>query len=225
MHKRGVTHHDVKPENVMLHQADGVGLRSKVTVKLGDLGLAAKSSDRSCDFSMYGMTLLCVVTGERFGTRKFRPEDSETFVADVARCIAGTGATESGGDIDRVLTQLPGLLRSIWGGKLEMFEVADFPGFRDWGFFDGEGEEAAEEAPQGGSTETRDGLAAAASHGESARLPFSTPRDPDEDEQPNLTTEKSAPLRKHKVTDAAIKRASLLPQKTVEKYLDGPDEE
>merc|ERR1719463_768635 len=64
MHSHGLTHNDIKPENVLLKQAEGT---NEICVKLGDLGLAKNSEDRSNDFNQYGMTLWCMGTGVRFG--------------------------------------------------------------------------------------------------------------------------------------------------------------
>merc|ERR1739846_127579 len=85
MHSMGVTHNDIKPENVMLHQECQNDVEStEILVKLGDFGLATKSMNQSADFWQYGMTVFCMITGERFGARKYRPEHVEKFVAECA---------------------------------------------------------------------------------------------------------------------------------------------
>merc|ERR1712178_133510 len=45
MHSLGVSHNDVKPQNILLAQEDESNSQADVTVKLGDLGLAARSTD------------------------------------------------------------------------------------------------------------------------------------------------------------------------------------
>merc|ERR1719352_17848 len=80
MHKAGVTHNDIKPENVMLHQEDGSSDRSEVIVKLGDLGCCTKSPDTTNDHWQYCMTAFCMVTGEKFGARNYRKELEKEFV-------------------------------------------------------------------------------------------------------------------------------------------------
>merc|ERR1719387_358478 len=89
MHSRGVTHNDIKPENIMLCQAEGSGPRSKMTVKLGDLGLAVKSDELENDYVQYGLTTLCIATGEKFGSRKFSENKIEEYAGDVAALLGG----------------------------------------------------------------------------------------------------------------------------------------
>merc|ERR1719436_865295 len=89
MHQKQVTHNDIKPENVMLHQeVDGDG---KIIVKLGDLGLARKSTDRSADFWQYGMTAFCMILGEKFGTHKYTPEKINEFASMIAHSCRKAG--------------------------------------------------------------------------------------------------------------------------------------
>merc|ERR1712176_1136221 len=90
MHSEGVTHNDIKPENVMLHQSGKGPESSEVVVKLGDLGLATKSQDRTADFWQYGMTMFCMVTGEKFGSRKYRLENVPEFLEEFKGTIEGS---------------------------------------------------------------------------------------------------------------------------------------
>jgi len=150
MHQRGLTHNDVKPENVLLSQEDTSDPRAKVSVKLADLGLAARSTHRSDDFWQYGMTALCMTTGEKFGSRKFQPSSVPTFVADVARCVAECGASPGGtggGRVLAALATLPDLLSKVWAVQLTMFEVSEWRSLQGWGFFDGEAAESPARVP------------------------------------------------------------------------------
>jgi len=135
MHQRLLTHNDIKPENVLLSQENEDDPRAEVTVKLADLGLAAKSRDRSQDMWQYGMTVFCMATGEKFGTRKFRLEEAPVFVAEVEDAIS-----YSDGDTATPIRELPRILRGVWGvgEELQMKEVRDWPSLQGWSFFDGE---------------------------------------------------------------------------------------
>lgn len=144
MHKCRLVHNDVKPENVLLCQVDEKNPRAEVLVKLADFGLSEKSLDKSADFAHYGMTVLCMTTGEKFGHRKHHPEKLGTYVANV---VAWTGESEGrsweqgNGSIRDALKEVPELLRHIWGvdGKqCNMAQVRDSPAIQNWHFFDGE---------------------------------------------------------------------------------------
>jgi len=155
MHKCGISHNDVKPKNVLLGQEDEANPSAEVIVKLCDFGLATKSADHGNDFTHYGMTALCMTTGEKFGARKFRPELLEALLSDVDKLTLGrtrTGGIEDlpcaaaaaeGTGIGRsrlcfALAELPALLRKIWTRQLTMAEVRDWPCLQGWGFFDGD---------------------------------------------------------------------------------------
>jgi len=136
IHKQGLTHNDVKPENVLLSHLIEDNPRSEMLIKLADLGLVARSTDRSQDFYHYGMTVLCMTTGERFGVRKFQPEFAESFVQEIAGLI---GDVQPNGRIGRTLAELPAWLRIIWRLEEEQpfAEIAEWPGLLGWRFFDG----------------------------------------------------------------------------------------
>ncbi|CAE8704249.1 unnamed protein product [Polarella glacialis] len=107
LHENGVTHNDMKPENVLLH-ADSNG---RVQVKLADLGMAQSSENRSSDITRYGMSALCMVTGEKYGTRKFVVGKIEEFVSDVQSCVQESGID---GRLGTSLAELPEILRKVF---------------------------------------------------------------------------------------------------------------
>eukprot|EP00928_Gymnodinium_smaydae_P097327 TRINITY_DN8793_c0_g1_i1.p1 TRINITY_DN8793_c0_g1~~TRINITY_DN8793_c0_g1_i1.p1 ORF type:complete len:594 (+),score=95.50 TRINITY_DN8793_c0_g1_i1:145-1782(+) len=112
MHKNKVTHNDIKPENVMLQlQPDA----TEITVKLGDLGCSLSSSETAADLWQYGMTTFCMITGEKFGARKYRAE------------LAGEICEELRPKCERLsesLTEVPELLRRLFARSTCMADVA-----------------------------------------------------------------------------------------------------
>jgi len=146
MHQRGVTHNDIKPENIFLHQVNEKDPHGQVTVKLGDLGLAEISKERAVDFQQYGMTVLCMVTGEKFGTRKFQLELISDFVNDVAQ-LTGKNPEQATPGVAAALAEVPSLLRKVLTqDDITMAEISFLPWLENWGFFDGgsKAEEVAE---------------------------------------------------------------------------------
>mmetsp|Transcript_137678 Transcript_137678/g.264379 ORF Transcript_137678/g.264379 Transcript_137678/m.264379 type:complete len:551 (+) Transcript_137678:221-1873(+) len=141
MHERGAAHNDVKPENVMLHQQDTERPYSEVLVKLGDLGLAARSADHANDLWQYGMTSVCMVTGARFGARKFRKEDVEDIVKEVATAIS---EFDGRGRVGGSLAQVPVWLRQVFMERLSMQEHSCSRSLQGWSFFEGDDESAQE---------------------------------------------------------------------------------
>jgi len=146
LHSNGATHNDIKPENVMLHQ-ETADERAPVVVKLGDLGCCAKSDDTDADYWQYGMTAFCMVTGEKFGSRKHRKELEGEF-CDECGTILAIGTTE--GTIGSSLLKVPDILRGVFAKDLSMAVVRDEPSLQDWSFFDGESEEITKRASDGG---------------------------------------------------------------------------
>jgi len=135
MHDQGATHNDIKPENVMLHLEDN----GEMTVKVGDLGLARKSTDRGADFWQYGMSTLCMVTGEKFGSRKYRKEDNATFVADCEKSCKSSANQK--GKFNETFAEIPGLLMKIFETEISMKEVRDTQSLMGFSFFDDDGSE------------------------------------------------------------------------------------
>eukprot|EP00927_Polykrikos_kofoidii_P027980 TRINITY_DN24500_c0_g1_i1.p1 TRINITY_DN24500_c0_g1~~TRINITY_DN24500_c0_g1_i1.p1 ORF type:complete len:255 (-),score=35.94 TRINITY_DN24500_c0_g1_i1:195-959(-) len=151
MHQSGVTHNDVKPQNILLSEETN-GPSTEIIAKLGDLGLAVKSTDRSNDFNQYGMTVFCMTTGEKFGTRKFAAEKLQEFVAEVtelthnatgehmlglphaAAAAEGTGIGRR--RISSALVKLPGLLETMWKQSLVMREVTEYSWLQGWSILD-----------------------------------------------------------------------------------------
>eukprot|EP00927_Polykrikos_kofoidii_P034017 TRINITY_DN2885_c0_g2_i1.p1 TRINITY_DN2885_c0_g2~~TRINITY_DN2885_c0_g2_i1.p1 ORF type:complete len:687 (-),score=146.68 TRINITY_DN2885_c0_g2_i1:341-2314(-) len=153
MHRNGLTHNDIKPENFLICQEDETNPRADVSVKLADLGLASGSvSDKTADFTQYGMSILCMATRERFGTRKFNEDEIDTW-ANEAAATASSYMT-GGGRVQRVLRELPDWLRKIWRKEVSMAEVADWRSLHTWGFFDG-GPRSPTAVSRGGGTPSR----------------------------------------------------------------------
>mmetsp|Transcript_48629 Transcript_48629/g.150661 ORF Transcript_48629/g.150661 Transcript_48629/m.150661 type:complete len:585 (-) Transcript_48629:27-1781(-) len=146
MHQLGLTHNDVKPENVLLSQADESNSRSEVTVKLADLGLAARSTDRTDDFWQYGMTVFCMAMGEKFGERKYQPGLHAVYVEAVSMCVP------HGDGVMAALGKLPWLLRKVFSKEMTMQEISEADFLQGWCFFDGEvGEDETSNAKPLGS--------------------------------------------------------------------------
>lgn len=124
MHGEGVTHNDIKPENIMLHEDD----HHKVHVKLGDLGLAKKSKDCNADFWQYGMTLFCMLSGERFGTRKYRQEDSAGIVKEAEQAVEEANHEEKWKE---KLGKLPKVMDMVFSKEAFMVGVATLDVFQE----------------------------------------------------------------------------------------------
>merc|ERR1712048_1107239 len=114
LHKQGLTHNDIKPENVLLKQANLQDPQADVIVKLADFGLAAQSRERNQDFVQFGMTTLCMTTGEKFGTRKFQLPLVDSLVKEMEELVANGSSSHGRGRIGRILRELPTWLRKIW---------------------------------------------------------------------------------------------------------------
>jgi hypothetical protein len=130
MHKTGLTHNDVKPANVILSKRSGA-----VVARLGDLGLVQRSVNRTSDFALYGMTVLCMLTKEPFGKRKFVPELVEALVAEAVALVEARRELSSGEDaISSALAEVPIILERIWQMNLRMVDVAELPCLQGWTF-------------------------------------------------------------------------------------------
>lgn len=128
MHEHGVTHNDMKPENILLHHEG-----RHILVKLGDLGLAEKSSNTTSDVTRFGMTSLCMATGEKYGSRRFKPESIDEFVSDIESLANESGAE---GKLASSLGQLPRLLRAVFEEKTTMRKVRDDKCLQGWEFLE-----------------------------------------------------------------------------------------
>jgi len=136
MYAQGFVHNDIKPENIMLHQ-ETHGAAADVEVKLGDLGLAQKSTDTSTDVWQYGMTVFCMFTGTPFGTLKYYPERISDFVAKTATACSASASQTSHQRIAQTLNEMPELLRRIFLAEIAMIEVSTSPSLQEWSFSDG----------------------------------------------------------------------------------------
>lgn len=123
MHSCDVTHNDIKPENVMLNQTPGSG--AEVIVKLGDLGCAIKSKDTSADYWQYGMTGICMITRESFGSRKFKPELAKEFCEELRQSCNDFDYRNPSNQ--ETLAQVPDLLLRIFSHEMSMLQVSKCP--------------------------------------------------------------------------------------------------
>lgn len=133
LHDMGVTHNDIKPENVMVNMDIKMVDGDAVVVKLGDLGLTTKSSDQSADFWQYGMTVFCMTTGERFGSRKFRPAAADSFVEE---CRQACEAAVPQGKLRVTLAEVPEILHCVFAHEASMAQVSERACLQGWKFFD-----------------------------------------------------------------------------------------
>ncbi|CAK0898904.1 unnamed protein product [Prorocentrum cordatum] len=133
LHDMGVTHNDIKPENVMVHVGREMVDGDAVVVKLGDLGLTTRSSDQSADFWQYGMTVFCMTTGERFGSRKYRPAAAQAFVAE---CRTACEAAVPQGRLRVTLDEVPEILRVVFAHGASMAQISERACLQGWKFFD-----------------------------------------------------------------------------------------
>merc|ERR1740121_195684 len=141
LHRCGVSHNAIQPRNVLLTQEDhGSGPQAELTVKLGDLGMASRTSnlhDHGVDLSQFALTVFCMATGEAFASQKgFKPQfagpkvdqlsDLVRRAAAVSGGIARTegfpcaaAAAEGTGNAgafreNQALRELPGLVQRLW---------------------------------------------------------------------------------------------------------------
>jgi len=134
LHRSGVTHNDIKPENIMLHEEVENGTP---IVKLGDLGLCTKSKEiaaRNNDFWQYAMTVFCMTTGERWGTRKYRADQMSAICEELNALVKGSG---SEGKVLATFQDLPVLLAKVFPAEIGFSDVEDWPSLQGWDFFEG----------------------------------------------------------------------------------------
>lgn len=153
MHQRGVSHNDVRPQNVYLHQNNDSDPCTDMLVKLGEMGSASRSGNRTGDFRYFGMTVFCMVTGEKFDAQRCRDDSSDSLLAQLAEvtdvfvggsrdgdlpCAAaaaeGTGIGKL--RVHAVFPELQTLLMQIWSETVSMAAVRDTSWLQGWGFFD-----------------------------------------------------------------------------------------
>lgn len=128
MHSNEITHNDMKPENIFLH-TDG----RRIVSKLGDLGLAEKSTNTTSDVTRYGMTGFSMATGEKYGLRHYSKDKISTFVSEVEACVNGCGVT---GKLGTALEDLPRLLQKVLSESVSMKEVRDWKTLQGFDFPD-----------------------------------------------------------------------------------------
>lgn len=115
MHKNGLQHRDVKPENIMLEMdaSDSV-----IAAKMCDFGSAMVGNDPASvkdDIRRYGVTLFSVATGECWTKSRLIHEKHENMVSRLALAVEGSE--------HEILKTLPQLLEQILSCSLQMSEI------------------------------------------------------------------------------------------------------
>jgi len=134
LHRRRVSHNDIKPENILLQVTDRVAAGDgtdracglmRLRAKLADLGSAEYSIDHSADVNMLAYSIWCMALGERF---KKCPADERQRQEAVARMrgeAEWTGVHDADGP--ELRRRLPAAVAALWAGSLYPFELADAP--------------------------------------------------------------------------------------------------
>jgi len=130
MHANKVTHNDIKPENVLLHQLNASDKFSEVDVKLGDLGCANKSDNTNDDYWQFGMTIFCMIAKEKFGTRKYRADDAMAICDELSESAIAQSQLEGS-----CLSTLVKTLRKIFKNTISMQDISTDPFIAGWDFF------------------------------------------------------------------------------------------
>merc|ERR1719171_2259435 len=133
VHKKKRVHNDVKPANILLHDAGGRGGSGgrALLAKLADFGLAdlAEEAQPVRDYELFGLTIFSAATQEAF--KKYDRAALEDYVARLAEKLghADTPATASSPEacrgVEQLRRQLPATLRRIWKREIDMTQVAD----------------------------------------------------------------------------------------------------
>mmetsp|Transcript_107333 Transcript_107333/g.303451 ORF Transcript_107333/g.303451 Transcript_107333/m.303451 type:complete len:478 (+) Transcript_107333:907-2340(+) len=117
MHKQKRTHNDIKPENILLRTApDG----SSLVAKLADLGLANHSLDRGRDHELFAYTIWCM--GLSRGFQKCPAAEGDRRAAAIKQFQQGAPAEPKRRAVWGALTNV---VTGLWGGTMEMEQVAD----------------------------------------------------------------------------------------------------
>lgn len=120
IHSRKRVHHDIKPDNILLHDAGGQG----VTVKLGDFGLADLAQDLSRDNELFGLTIFCSVTQESFQKVDLNVVDEYAVRANRAlKLLEVVGQRTACSKLEEVQKKLPLTMTRIFRSEVDMKEV------------------------------------------------------------------------------------------------------
>mmetsp|Transcript_37463 Transcript_37463/g.67744 ORF Transcript_37463/g.67744 Transcript_37463/m.67744 type:complete len:795 (-) Transcript_37463:86-2470(-) len=115
MHKKRMTHNDVKPENILFCRQKG---KEGLVAKLADLGLAQHSVDRSRDSVLHAYTIWCAGLLQRFQSCPNQDEQKSYLQQWDARGLQLTSPREK-----RIWQELSNVLLGLWKGTLDMQEV------------------------------------------------------------------------------------------------------
>jgi len=125
MHAANVQHKDVKPENIML-EMDG---DTVVAAKLCDFGssqIGNNPAARADDIRRFGVTLFSVISGEMWTKNRLIHEKHDALVSRLTDSVADSK--------DPVMRRLPGVLKQILDGSMDMKQIAKVMGELDHQF-------------------------------------------------------------------------------------------
>eukprot|EP00746_Dinoflagellata_sp_MGD_P160754 gnl/MRDRNA2_/MRDRNA2_87653_c0_seq1.p1 gnl/MRDRNA2_/MRDRNA2_87653_c0~~gnl/MRDRNA2_/MRDRNA2_87653_c0_seq1.p1 ORF type:complete len:392 (+),score=71.44 gnl/MRDRNA2_/MRDRNA2_87653_c0_seq1:65-1240(+) len=123
VHSRKRVHNDIKPDNILLHDAGGQG----VIVKLGDFGLADLSQEFSRDYELFGLTTLCTTTQEPFQKVDLKAVDEYAVRANRAlKRLPVLGQPTHFAKLEDVQKKLPLAMAQIFRSEVDMKDVEQF---------------------------------------------------------------------------------------------------
>jgi len=120
IHLERRTHNDIKPENLLLRsmpRAQG----NKLVVKLADMGLAERSTDRTHDNELFAYTVWCMALGKTYSRCPREAAERDEAVAELVAC-APSSSTPA-----QVQAALPKIVGGLWRDQLLCTEIAAMP--------------------------------------------------------------------------------------------------
>lgn len=117
MHGDKRTHNDIKPENILLNQADDA---DHLEVKLADLGLAQHSVERDRDYDLFAYTIWCLGLGKKF--EKLPSKDDRASAAAEFKKEAVHG--DSRNELRLALAEV---VSGLWTREMSMMQIEHLP--------------------------------------------------------------------------------------------------